>query len=122
MTTLDELSRQVAEKKGCWWKVAGFPCPARKRCPEYHHDAGRREGVLWPPHNYAQPRNLWELEGECQEAGVLLSYLDQVDDEYGDPLEASWIADYGPHFYFTEPATPEGRVRLVLRTWIEANS
>ncbi len=69
--------------------------------------------AVWP--NFTEPTRLWELEGECQRAGWTFFCREGLDQFY-------WVADQPTHSAFaslTEPATPEGRVRLVLRAWLQ---
>lgn len=62
------------------------------------------------PLDFTDPARLWELEGECQEKKWHFGKLDDI-----------WVARCLGEQYqsLTEPAIPEGRVRLILRAWLE---
>lgn len=112
--TLAELSRAVAEK-------IGFE----------HHDVGIQNEHWCGPKSwnhvdagyliedfFSRPEVLYELEGELQKAGWTFYFDSAV--ERSVKAEPRWIA-LSPHGELrTEPGTAEGRVRLILRAYLEA--
>lgn len=112
MTSADpsiaELSRQVAEAKGC----SRTPC-FLNACPNYEHVDWRAPDTDVEFADMSDPARLWELEGELQQAGWTFGWLNDHWD-CSPPLGVRFEPD-------REPGTPEGRVRLVLRAWLEMN-
>ncbi len=91
--SLAELSQKVAKLKPC--EYAGMSDHVK---------------VCYSHRDFTDPARLWELEGECQRAGGVFGVIG---------TDYCYIPKNGP--MLTEPATPEGRVMLVLRAWLAMN-
>lgn len=127
--SIAELSRQVAlirpcksvdEKGNCTLpSLVDLGSYEPQKCPGYLHRWGSTSPVEIYDYAHAldQPGIdawLWELEGELQQAGWTFGYWGiRGEPWYADSPEGKgWDC-------LSEPGTPEGRVRLVLRAWLE---
>lgn len=97
--SIPELAAEVAKKHG--WE--------QERTGAWIQPGGTIR-VFGQP-GYETPARLWELEGDAMQAGWSFGV---------SPDRKRFQAfDQRGYLFDEEEATPEGRVRLVLRAWIE---
>jgi hypothetical protein len=110
--TLAELSRQVAELKG-WRQLASHLGLAGSHSGCWR--APQVPGCYEDPPDFAAPARLYELEGELQQEHFASLRFHPADED--GPAE--WcVGVVGRALH--EPATPEGRARLILRATLAA--